>query len=85
MARATGGGLNGGAGNAACPSTITCTSNPAIPVGTILSFSSQLRVFFSPCLPAGTPAPTITGLDRVDANGTVLARYCLDRSRWSGR
>jgi hypothetical protein len=72
-----GGGVNGGAGNAACPATITCNSNPSIPAGTILTFSSQMRIYLATCLPAGTPLPTITGLDRLDVNGNVLARYCL--------
>jgi hypothetical protein len=64
----------GGAGGieAGCVNQSTCS-------GLIVYFASKLRVNFSPCLPAGFPAPTIASYTRTLADGTVI-RYCLDLS-----
>jgi hypothetical protein len=66
-------GAGGAGGTAAgCQDQSTCS-------GMIVYFASKLRVNFTPCLPAGFAAPTISSFTRTLANGTVI-RYCLELS-----
>ncbi len=69
-----GGGTGGGLGT--CASTSTCA-------GTTVYLASRLRVNFSPCLPANVPAPNITSIQTVNADGTISLLnndYCINVS-----
>ncbi len=61
----SGGAFGGSPSEVACPAPTTC-------VATLVNVVSRLRVFFSPCLPAGVPAPTIIGAQGVDADGYLV-------------
>ncbi|MBA2249012.1 MAG: cadherin-like domain-containing protein [Chitinophagaceae bacterium] len=72
--------LNNGSG--VCPATPATCSNTFVVV-------SRLRVYFTPCLPAGIPAPTITGAEGLNALGGLVTpltgRFCFVTSAESNQ
>lgn len=69
-----GGGTGGGLGT--CASTSTCA-------GSTVYLASRLRLNLSTCLPANVPAPTISSIQTVNADGTISVLnndYCINVS-----